>query len=532
MKAAGKIVTRIVLMLVAGAAAVLLIEGALSLFAGQSLRSRPLADITRFIETDDQRIADSASLPGVYRFHKDPLVGFVLRQGENMQSGRTIMTSDNLGMRVRPGPRPPRNATRIVVLGDSVAFGSGLKDDETIACHLERVLEEVRGPDAEPVVCRTVAMPGWNHRNAVHGLFDHFPIFDPHIVIYMPIPNDLTDTLSLWTTGRRRLAPDVAVRDPWLPINLESLFAFMLYFRQRVDEGLVSSKVRAEDMGATALSADLSPESRRRYEDNVDSIAFLAEYLGRLDRKLMIMHYVENVDLMEYVWVLRERMLDRGLDIPEVPVMMNLAPALKAAPGDPHPSSLCAKAIAIWAAEEILKRGWVSPGAGNPLPEVPEEAAERRVPARGEEEIRKKVRELKEEALSLLQDEVNLETCRGFRQIFGGLNPDGSLNTRMLVLLKRAGPFLHVKLGAIPNAPQLYPLQIRVEVDGTPAGRITVPPLEEQDVVEERFPLQGISNTNALIEVRLVPDHWVMHPFKGKSYLAACRVISIACPAP
>lgn len=88
-----------------------------------------------------------------------------------------------LGLRARAGPPSAESHRTIVVLGDSVVFGTGVADEECIAQRLEDELAAARGDDgARDVICTTAAVPGWNWRNAIGFLESRFDQLRPFVV--------------------------------------------------------------------------------------------------------------------------------------------------------------------------------------------------------------------------------------------------------------------------------------------------------------------------------------------------------------
>jgi hypothetical protein len=233
-----------------------------------------------------------------------------------------------------------------------------------------------------------------------------------------------------------------------------------------------------------------------------------------------------------YVKVLRERLLDMGVILPEVALFTKVPLSCRVAEFDVHPGPLGARAVAIWTAEDLLKRGWVSPGAGNPLPPPCEEARANRTVLHTEDEVRRLAKEIRQQSRDRLQSTVNVETARGTDQVYGGMNFDGTLAPRFLTLVKADGPSLCVKLGALGEATHIYPLEVGVEVDGVHLGHITVPAAHEKAAVEKWFDLPERVDPLDPIEVRLSPENWVTQSVDRKTLLAACRLISISCPRP
>jgi hypothetical protein len=167
--------------------------------------------------------------------HPDPFVSYVLRADAQLEIAGRPVHSDTLGLRVRPGPPPPAGAARLVVLGDSVAFGYGLADDETLAVRLEEDLRAVQGGQGRPVVARTVAMPGWNFGNAMAFLSDPLGRAAADIVVYIPIGNDLCDSDGLWETGQRRVAPDLANPDPLEFVRTNTPWSFLRPLKEQLE---------------------------------------------------------------------------------------------------------------------------------------------------------------------------------------------------------------------------------------------------------------------------------------------------------
>lgn len=518
---------KVVLLVVTLLLTLLVVEGALSLFSGVSLRDRIKGQTERYLPSDQDRIAAAAALPGEYRSHPDPLVSYYMKMLEGYKTHRAEASTDLLGLRSRLRPMPEGDAFCIAVLGDSVAFGTGLNDDEVISNQLEAILDPMRDPAFPPIICKTVAAPGWNHANAIRFLINHFDAIDPDVVVYMPVSNDLVDSFGVTEAGHRRLKPDYFSPYPLLSINIESNDLFQHYFRQAVIKGLKSAMISGEEIGPFALNCDLSPTSRRRYDANVDSIELLSRFLHAQGRHLRILHHAEDLIHTGYAWILRERMLDRGLRIPEIAGLTKLQ-KYHTLDGNPHPNADTARALAIWIAEGMIADNLITLAEGRTLPEVPAVAKKSKAVPRSEAEIRGFAAEFREESLAKLQSTVDTSTARGFHQVFGGLNPDGTMGIRFLTLLKPKGPNLTVRLSALQKKPCLYPLRLEVEVNGIPVGLLTVHHGTEENPDEGRFTLPQEIDIEKPLEVALLPEWWSMTQFKKRSFIASTMLHSIS----
>ncbi|HEX5011711.1 MAG TPA: hypothetical protein VFY71_15065 [Planctomycetota bacterium] len=477
---------RLLLALAVFVTALLVAEGAASLFLDRSLL-RPYH-------------VPGADEPGPWLDHPDPLVGYTLRPEASLEILGGRVESDALGMRRRPGPPPAPDALRLLVVGDSVAFGFGLDDDQTLACRLEALLADVRRPGDPPVACFTVALPGWNHRNAVHFVLDHIDELDPDLVIYVPVANDLNDMDVMDQLGRRRLAPDPAQADPWLFAPSARVELFRAHFGD------------ATPAGATAMLSDLSPESARRYDDNVASIAALRHALLHRGCRLVVAMYRYG----QYATVLQERLQARLPDLPVVPLFARL-PAELTLGFDPHPGPRAQEIMARWLAEYLLGVRWV-PGDASALPAVaPADTALRALhypPADVAEQARL-VRAAQREALLPV---VDFRDGTGVAQVYGGLNVDGTCGPQLLALLA-PGPQgrLAVTLGCLGGRPDMLGLRVAVEVDGQAVGELVL----QADEATGEWPLPGRADPQAPFELRLVPERWIARTHGSEPFIAA-----------
>ena len=515
---------RLLLFVVVAAITLLLAEGLVSALAGRSLLGGRAslvglpggpggADLGGGVR-DEERSRAAAGNPGLYRVHPDPRVGYVLRADAELTIHDGLIRSDDLGLRVRPDGPAPADALRIAVLGDSVAFGFGLDDDETLAHRLEHELSDARGPGARPLAARTVAIPGWNHRNAVQFLRDHFEQLRPDLVVYVPVANDLFDTDGVYETGHRRWAPDPAAGDPWLRVYQGGTWRFAKKLLGDLSNEAIDEARRRS--GAPALVADLSPESSSRYDDDAQSIVGLAGWLRGRGGQLVVSPYVD----VPFGWHLMARVHEADPSIPIVPLFGAVGPGFTLAT-DAHPRAgtiaAGARRVARFLLEQELLEG--EPGG------VPADDAEydpTRPPARPPEDWARLSAEQRDTDTRRLVDTVSFETLVGLSQVYGGVNDDGTVGARALFLLGRGGGPLRVTLAAIEERPDLLPQPVRVEIDGRTVGQLV---LSGTEPVSRAFDLPLGA---APVEVRLVPDHWGVVRDRGSSQLVSFRPLELS----
>jgi len=499
------------------------VEGALSLGGARTLRDRitgvPAEPAPAWAELPGR--APAPSEPGLYRVHPDPLVNYVLRPDSDLAIHDGQIRSDALGLRARPGPSRP-GALRLAVLGDSVAFGFGLDDEQTLAHRLELLLNDAAGSGGRAVECRTVAMPGWNGRNAVAFLRDHWDALQPDVVVCLPIANDLVDTETMDETGHRLWRPDPASADPWLALTQGTGFH---------GEQTLLQKLRgrgAMDLaGAPALAADISPESSRRYDENADTLAELAAMLRAHGGRLMIAHCQGGM----YVFHLQRRLEERGLRAPEVPMvpLFSRLPAEFTLGFDPHPNAEAVDAMARWIAGALMTAGWV---AGDPARLPPVSEALRALHAAGAkpDTIRDGSDSLHRDQRAALRATIDMQTGEGGAQVYGGLHDDLTIGAHALFLLRRAGDTLRVKLAPIPRRPDAYPLGVSVAVDGVEVGQVRLTgdgPAEAVLRLPPPGPAGEAGDGAVPMEVRLVPERAVVAGRPGRRQLVACSVLGL-----
>ena len=135
--------------------------------------------------------------PGIYV--ADPSVGYVLTpgfRGELRRSEfRDTIRIGEFGFR-GADPRPlSEPSLRVLVLGDSQAFGFGVADDETMSVQLERLLQaRYVGTDVQVM---NGGVPGYGTADQLAMLRSRGPILEPDVVVVQFLSiNDLIENLT------------------------------------------------------------------------------------------------------------------------------------------------------------------------------------------------------------------------------------------------------------------------------------------------------------------------------------------------
>jgi hypothetical protein len=501
--------------------ALLVAEGASSLLRGRGIlrdrESDSLADWVVALRRDADRFAAAANLEGVYQAHPDPFVRYTVRANATVEIRGITVATDELGMRKRPGPPPAADALRIAVLGDSVAFGYGVNDDATLAAALERRLTAALADGSRPIACFTIAAPGWNLRQAIRFLLDHRDAVRPDVVILVPNNNDLYDADSVAESGHRFYAPDLAQRDPRLiaTANAQTFLNLGLNALRRREGG---ARIEA-NTGPEIMTSGLTMESRARYDALAAEILALEDALKRDGKQLWIVRFFRE----RFAFLLEAALARQRAVPPVVPFLRNNDRAFTLG-DDPHPNPQTFEALATLLATEVGPRLLGDSFAATRLPKIDgaiDAALDRDPPgshtlARAAESIAA--------AASELRPAFDTATVEGVRQVYGGVNPDGTLGLTATLALARIGPRVRVHVQPLIARTDLVPNRVTVRANGAVLGAIDVT-LDPIDCVAV-FPLQDEPGATA-VEISLVPDRTVITQLAGASQNASVRIVRV-----
>ena len=511
-----------ILGLCAALLSVVLFEGLLSLATGRSIRelwtpSEPASVDPAFAEIG----RDAARLtPGPFRVAENPRIAYTFKQEHEVEIFGKQVVTDALGLRRRPVPEPDGECIRVVVLGDSVAFGWGLDEEQVLAHQLEQVLAEVRGEQAVPAVARTVAIPSWNHANAPHFLFDHFDELDPDVVLYLPVDNDLNDSSTVLESGYRGDRYDPISPDPLLHVSRMDDYLRGLLPRIRARGGRLNPKL----MGPDGFLAAASAESQRRLDSAASHIVAMATRMERNGGALYVLPYYPH----EYFRQLRARLVRSGTAVSTLPLLGDYGPD-DACEDRAHPSANTVRAYAIWCAEQLFADGVIDRGADRPLPDLLEAYRGRRATLLDDEAVLAWSAEFESEARAQTRNTIRDLTGEGTRQIYGGVRADGSMGIHFLAFLARGGgESLRVVLAPLEGRDDLYPLEVLVEVEGMTVGAMQILPASESPQTEQAFSLAAFADS-PILEVKLRAERACTRAVGKRIEACSCRFVSLSC---
>lgn len=501
--------------------ATLMAEGAFSLITGRSALRRDSGASApfRMRMLDEERLAAAALTEGAFAVAADPYVAMALKGNHSTRSFLDqVANTDAIGMRKRvPRGDVHEEGKRIVILGDSVAFGFGLEDHETFAQQTEDFLKPITRAGQPPPVGLTVACPGWSFQNCRRFLLDHLAEIRPDLVVYLPIPNDLDDSYTVLENGHQSLDLDPARGAEWPDCNLTFYQALRVWRRQLFP--------RAPEAGQVyALYSGVTPESHTRYGAMIDGLA-------DLDARLHGRNCRFAIGLMSsggFERRIAQYLSARHLVVPVLPIFegTNDQDHLE---GDPHPNARFVKAGAWRIAKFLIERQWVETngllppedpryvGRGFSLPDAAALVAESS--------------QFDRVAKAEILRRVDLTDGTGWHQIYGGIWPDGMIGLSGFAVVAAGGATkLAVRIARLPDRPGLHPLLVKVSANGIVLGAVAAPALVSGDdpILSVTYQIPSDLRDAEFLDIRLVPTNWVSEKIEGVTRLAACKLVSLA----
>ncbi len=504
----------------------LAVEGAWHATTGRSLLDERPAQPA---EVDPADAADAEQL-GLYQRHPDPRVGYVLAPSTTMTLLESTFTTDEHGMRRRAQRVPPGAAViHILVVGDSVAFGFGVDDDECLAHALETLLddERVRGAAGRRVMCSTIAVPSWNHESPRAYLAHHIDRLDPDIVLYLPVHNDLADTSGVTSRGTRREEPVIHSPEPLIEIAVGRSVQLVRAAEERARaEGV---PLDDHDLGVDALMSDVCATSRRKYAEAAASVQALRVLVEERGARLALL----RTGASPFGGLLDDHLaqLDEATAalVPAAMGLMRATLARFTLGYDPHPNAETLSVWATWIARDLAERGWVDSQKSPPWPSVASEYTAQRRAILSIEQTRTRAELHRAEVAGDFLPEIDFQSGRGIQQVLGGCNPNGTARTGLAVALPEPalGGVLLVVAAPIENRPDLYPLDVEVRWRGQSLGTLTIP-ADSLGRFNAELPERPDDDLYGIGEVELLPADWVVARADSRVLVASFQPLRIA----
>jgi lysophospholipase L1-like esterase len=222
------------------------------------------------------------SEPDAYVRVPDPDVLFAPRPGFDGFSEGTRVRINALGLRDAERPTPkPADTARLLVLGDSVAFGFGVLAEESFPARLEAGLGRLADGRRYEVV--NAGVVGYNTIQERARLEQVGLRLQPDVVILTFVVNDLLDTFSIFDHQYEPTGPLAPIKQ-WLRRN-SRLSHFYQDVSWRIADSLRKDPNRPE-----------APRDRQRLFERELEIAKIAQLSRASGARFLLALYPDNLD--------------------------------------------------------------------------------------------------------------------------------------------------------------------------------------------------------------------------------------------
>ena len=217
--------------------------------------------------------------PPIYRPNTNPLIRYELQPGVRARAFRSTVTTNSLGFR---SPESDHAKPMIAVLGDSMAFGYGVEDDEAVTARMQAILPEF--------TVQNTAVPGYHLGQETEAFREKIIPLDPEILVVVFYFNDLDPGTAFldadgilraedWTPGTpdcQRPTGGVFARNPWHCGLLETS-AFYKSFTRLANTLYGRRTLRQEraESGKSPQAEHVSQEQLDAYEHQLDVLMTL-----------------------------------------------------------------------------------------------------------------------------------------------------------------------------------------------------------------------------------------------------------------
>jgi hypothetical protein len=486
--------------------ATLLLEGATSLFTGTPLSARLLR--VDAVVPAAPTLAEGARLTaGPFARDRDPAVGYRLKSGFRPVFAGVESTTDAYGQRVRPGAPPEPGALRVVLLGDSVAYGFGVRDHEAPGHRLEEHLRAAAAPGAPAVW--TAACPGWSWESSFRYLRNHLARLDPDVVLYVAVANDLDDPTVINEVGWRSMDFDPGPDRP--QASCESHLRLRRTLERHPPRAAIAEVVLAGGPRVieNVLYTGVTPESDRRWRAYAAGLDTLARELAdRGTRFAVVLDFDREFQRQAEV-----RLAHGAPDVPLWGLMAGYTHE-DSLPNDGHYNAPVVDELARRTARHLITAGWLPGADAERLPAPAPELGGRPYVPLGPSEREGTLRTYHEEILAFVRDSIDLDLVLGVHQVYGGLYGDGTVGKHVTAALSRPGAArIELEIERLPADAGVYPLELTVAVPDQVAGVVAVPPPVGEDARIVLFvPVPDELREEGVLDVRVTASAWVEEP--------------------
>ena len=248
--------------------------------------------------------------------------------------GRVEYRINTLGLR---GPEQSvidgADARRVLVLGDSFGFGTGVAHEGTLPAQLESALQE-RAPPGVRYQSFNAGVPGYTTRQELAQLERFSPVVRPHVVVVAYMLNDVMSEEEAQAELQNLFFERMDMTGGGTPSALVNLISYR--FRNRLHGG------RMNDMYRSYYTGD----RREEWERTARAFAEMAEHCKERDIHLVVavypfLHEFDSYPYRDVHDMIVRTCKELGIDVIDLLPMLEKYEnrELWVHPTDPHPNA-------------------------------------------------------------------------------------------------------------------------------------------------------------------------------------------------
>ncbi len=390
---------------------------------------------------------------GIWDAFPDPAVARVLQSGlkDRAFAGITIDSND-FGLRERPFQLPkPDGTTRVVILGDSVVMGYGVRAEDRVGVFLEKLLTDHANSVHGPIECLHFGVSTWNLYSECAFLRRQLSLVKPDLVVQIAVSNDLEDNPG---------ARGMGMLSTWWP-----------RFPERADSCLFVEWPRFAfgTRKSSWLLFGLDYESRSRFEEAGREIGRLARAVDQRGGRYLLFIIGAGQLATAQHYLGKELAPERSVPFPS---SFNRDERFRNSKSDPHWNRAGHEQAALFLYELVRARNLLPALALEPHPAATE-VVQRLLPEAEQELKRPKTlkRALEDRTISSTIDFRNIDDDAA-AQVYGGIVSGGFVSAYASLLLRSEGRARLMVAGRGLDRSELDGLMVAVFIDATQVGTI------------------------------------------------------------
>ena len=436
----------------------------------------------------------------------NPDMSYVIRPNSNFVSLGVPFRTNEFGFRDRPTLTKTPGMFRVLCLGDSVTFGTGVTNEQTFPNVLENLLQQRARPGVTVDVING-GVSAYNVRN-IRGLLETvIDLLQPDVVVYTFVENDLDDSVSV--DGKGRLVAYDPLKSPEDPFLADDFPAMWLLRRQK--EGRAGFFERMGNLFGGQISEVAEtpppllmgnhPETRRRWESFELEVRRMKETCAQRGAGFMVYSFGMRNHSEPIVQKVREVSNRLGiLEATTLPIFEQSTYMKTHSLGyDPHCNPLGHQLMADRLSCVLLDGGLIPANLFDTS----------RHHGHYEETFDPLMAEaLRQKALAA-PSLIDIQGAQGVLGMLGGVEGEGKMARSSLFRLGGPGGQITVTVSALPVAPGEQQM-ISAKVEGIPVGQPVVVP---HSPINYTFPVpEGLHNKSVEVELVAHGPAWIPQP--------------------